>query len=514
MPLPAESQSDWQRTSPTAVVLFIGQFAKGVLTHGLPALVPLVATFAAVEGLRLYWLALALLPIAAIVLTWSVLSYLRFQFRLDDRLILVREGILQHQRLTIEFSRVQNVSIHEPFFMRPLGLAVLSIDTAGSQSQEITLRGIRKEVAQELRASILAEAGGRAVADDDATEEQQSQPAAQLLVERTPRQIARYGLTASGLFWVAIAFGFVAGLGGGNWFAELMKGLVESLIRLVREGGLLYLIGVVTAAVGGVLMLPVLSMAGALIRHYDYRLTREGDTYRRSSGLINRSEEALRQHKIQSVVWKQNAIARALGLVTLKLEVAKSGSEEEAHASGIPIGMLPSFLVPALDRDEALELTRELLPECDAGSIECSRPNARRYIGRKLLLAFSLPILAVSLPAAIFLHWTFLFLIPAGYGVAFLFLRQIWSRWGYAVRGGYGFVRSGFLGHSTAIFPLFKMQRVDLRQTPGQRRAKLAHVTLHLASGSMTIPHVRLDDAYRLRDLTLYDVESTRRAWY
>ena len=28
------------------------------------------------------------------------------------------------------------------------------------------------------------------------------------------------------------------------------------------------------------------------------------------------------------------------------------------------------------------------------------------------------------------------------------------------------------------------------------------------------IPHVRLDDAQRLRDLSLYHAESTQRAWY
>jgi putative membrane protein len=508
--VPAELQRDWQRTSPTAVIIFIGRFVKNVLTHGLPALVPLAATFAAVESLRLYWLALALLPIAGIVLLWSFLSYLRFQFRVDDGLILLRQGVLQRERVTIEFERVQNVSIHEPFYMRPLGLSVLTIDTAGSQAKEIMLGGIRKELAQRLRAAILADA--RDVREEQ-RDEPEREPASRLLVERTPRQIARHGLTASGLFWVAIVFGFVAGLGGGEWFASFMKELVGFLIRLVQEGGTLYLVGIIAVLVAGVLMLPVLSVAGALIRHYDYRLTREGDTYRRSSGLINRQEEALRQHKIQSVVWKQNVIARALGLVTVKLEVARSGTEQ-VNASGLPVGVPSSFLVPALDPDEAVTLTAELLPGCEAASIDCSRPNARRFIGRKLLWVFTGPILAVSLPPAIFLHWVFLLLVPTGYGVAFLCLRRRWARWGYAVRGGYAFVRTGFLGFTTKIFPLFKMQRVDLRQSPGQRRARLAHVTLHLASGSMTIPHIRLDHAQRILDLTLYHVESTRRAWY
>jgi putative membrane protein len=512
--VPAERVRDWQRTSPVAVIVFLGRFVRQALTQGLPALVPLLAAVAAIESLRWYWALLALLPVAGLVLLGAVLSYLRFQFRLDDRLILLRQGVLKHERLTIEFERVQNVSIQEPFYMRPLGLAVLTIDTAGSRSKELTIGGIRKELAVDLRAAILAGArDSGATAADAAGSDDEASPSTRLLLERTSRQIARYGLTASGLFWIAIFFGFVAGLGGGEWFGELVKAVIEYLVVLVREGGVLYLAGIIAVAVGGLLMLPLLSVAGALIRHYGYRLTREEDTYRRSSGLINRHEQALKQHKIQSVVWKQNVIARALDVVTLKLEVARSGSEQ-TNASGIPAGVSSSFLVPALVPDEALELTGEFLSDCAAGSISFSRPHARRCIVRPLLLFFTAPILAVSLPPAIAVHLVFLLLIPLAYAVLFLLLRQRWSRWGYAVRGGYGFVRTGFLGFSTTIFPLFKLQRVDLRQTPGQRRARLAHLTLHLASGSLSIPHVPLDDARCLRDLALYHAESTPRAWY
>ena len=213
------------------------------------------------------------------------------------------------------------------------------------------------------------------------------------------------------------------------------------------------------------------------------------------------------------MVWKQNGIARALGIVTIKLEAAKSGSAE-SEATGLPTGLLSSFLVPALEPDEARALIPEFLPECDASGISFSRPDAWRCIGRPLLLFFTAPILLLTLAPAILVHGAFLALIPLLYGLPFLFLRQHWSRWGYAVRGGYGFVRSGLVGSSIAIFPLFKTQRVALRQTPGQRRAGVAHLTLHLASGAMTVPHVPVEDARRMADLALYRTESTQSRWY
>jgi putative membrane protein len=476
--LTADPSAGWQRTSPTAVIIMLGGAIKALATHGAPALVPLAAAFASVEKLKLWWLLLAIPPIAVLMLVWSVLSYLRFQFRLEGGVVLVRRGVLQRERITIEFERVQNVSITEPFFMRPLGLAVLGVDTAGSQNKEITLAGIRKPLAQQMRTAILEsrkQAKPVEVTDDAA--ETVDDDGERLLIERSVPQIMRHGLTARGL--------------------------------------LIYLAGLLGIVALFVLSLPLLSIAGALIRHYGFRLTREGDTYRRVAGLINRQEQALRQHKIQAVRWRENVIARAMKLVTLEVEVATSGSaEQQAAASGIPMGVLSTFTVPALTPEEAVELTRELLPDCDAGAVDYSMPNRWRLVGRKLLLFFTPPILAVSLPFSIFVHPLFLIIVPIACTAFFLILRQSWKRQGYAVRGGHGFVRSGFLGFTTQIFPLFKMQRVALRQTPGQRRAGVAHLTLHLASGSMTLPHIAANDAHRLQDLTLYEAESTDRAWY
>ena len=59
--MPAETGGDWARTSPTAIVIFFGRALRNLVTHGAPALVPLAATFAAVDGLRWYWLAAPIL---------------------------------------------------------------------------------------------------------------------------------------------------------------------------------------------------------------------------------------------------------------------------------------------------------------------------------------------------------------------------------------------------------------------------------------------------------------------
>jgi putative membrane protein len=87
-------------------------------------------------------------------------------------------------------------------------------------------------------------------------------------------------------------------------------------------------------------------------------------------------------------------------------------------------------------------------------------------------------------------------------------------QFGWAVEGGHGYFRNGFVGSSTSVFPLFKVQRVDLQQTPLQRRAGVSTLTVHLASHSLTMPYLRMTDAERLRDLALQAAESSRERWF
>lgn len=71
--------------------------------------------------------------------------------------MLVQRGVLHREALDISFERIQNISIREPFYMRPFGLAVLAVDTAGSSGKEVSLGGVRKDVAEHIRHTIATQ---------------------------------------------------------------------------------------------------------------------------------------------------------------------------------------------------------------------------------------------------------------------------------------------------------------------------------------------------------------------
>jgi putative membrane protein len=454
-----------------------------------------------------------LLIFLLIGIVFSVLSWLRFRFRIVSDRVLVRSGVFHREELSIEFGRVQNVSIREPFYMRPFGLAVLGIDTAGSTQKEIVLGGIKMDLAIQLRETILSKA--KTETDD---QEADSKPVVgpTLLLTRGVSDIVIYGLTVNFILWFVIALGAFFGAADVSeralsWLADRIQ--LEHVISATQNsvgllGSILLLTGLVLAIF---LLLPLISVLGALFRHYGYELGVEGETYRKSGGLLTRHDESMKRHKIQALVLKQNFAALFFKRINMQLRVASAGS-------GVESGQLPTpgratFLVPALHEPEARKLATEFFPACDMAGTRFSRINRHRMMILVLAL-MAVPVLAVTTSLSLLLSWKFLAIAPLAYAIAWSAVTRYWKKTGYAVVGEYGFVRHGFIGTETTVFPLFKVQRVDIHQTQGQRRKGLAHLGIHLASHSLKIPYVPIEDAQKFRDLALYYVESSDQAWY
>jgi len=509
----SDSSPNWRRTSPVAVVFYLSRLLTQLGKGLAPAAVILLAGMSSMSGSSKALAVAGAITMLAVVVVSSVLSWLRFRYRIDGDRVLVRSGVLHREELSIEFSRIQNVSIHEPFYMRPFSLSLLSIDTAGSQGKEVVLSGIDKTLAIELRDTMLAQV---VPAVDDESADQPLPSAASLLLTRGRKDIVVYGLMANFTLWVLVAIGAFFGAWETTekmiiWVGQYIR--LEDVLAVINpDAGFLGRLLVITALfIAAVLMLPLISIIGALFRHDGYRLSVEGETYRKSSGLLTKHDESLKRHKIQAVVLKQNFIARCLARTNVQLRVAQSGTG--TGGGPIPSGTKASFLVPALHPHEVHTLSAEFLPGCEMEKVQLSRINRRR-LAFVVVGVCLLPILPLTTVLSVLLGWKFTVLLPLALAIVWACLNRYWKQTGYGVVGEYGFIRHGFIGTQTTIFPLFKVQRVDIIQTPGQRKRGLAQLSIHLASHTLNMPYMPVEDADAFRDLALYYVESEQRCWY
>ena len=299
--------ADWQRISPAAIIdLLVTAVRQGAL-QALPGLAVLYAGAASSDRFELRQVIVALLVVGV---GWTVLSWLRFGYRVVGDRIEVRKGVLHRETLKVDFDRIQNVSVQEPFYLRPFGQAVVSIDTAGSSGKEIRLPGLPLQSARALREQLVSARQAAHQATDaeqtDALEAADPSTAGEELLRLTRRDVVIAGLTANFMLWAAIAVGAV--FGAGDVTENLLTGAMERLRideaadAIRSEGGNLLLAGVTTGVVLlAIVLLPLLSVIGALFRYDGYRLSVDGDRFRRTSGLLSRHDDSVRQHKIQGV---------------------------------------------------------------------------------------------------------------------------------------------------------------------------------------------------------------------
>ncbi len=489
----------WQRTSPFAILFFIGRIVRQLAQNAWQALAPLAAIALAREGDLAAKALFAGTALAIFIAVAAVLSYWFFRFTVDAGAVRIRQGVFRRKQVDIRFDRIQGINVEQNPVFRLLGLVTVGFDTAGSSGSEGRLPAVPRAFASALRARIGA---------GDGTAGELDRPAAEPLLRLDWRDMVRVGLADRRALVVLALIGP---------FAEQLDDRIEQAVANYLEdvaGGVqeLSLAGsalVVAGFVGALLLvLALISIAAAFLRYHGYELRLEGRTLRSTGGLLTRHEQSLEPGKIQMLIQRQGLVERWQKRFRMTARQAVSGRRQP--------GATP-FTIPTITASRADEFRRLVLAP-EAGRLSQDphgsfTPVSRRYLRGRVLFVGLLP----SLIAAVLL-W-----VPAGpaalialawFPLVVLGAWQNWRRTGYQVDADEIIRRSGLIGFRTVGTLLRKVQRVTISRSRYQRRHSLASLRLYTAAGSIRIPYIRHDTARQIRDYVLYRVESSDKAWH
>ncbi len=503
---PADHEG-WQRTSPLAILFFLGKTVQLVAKNAVQGLAPLIAFLVAYKGDVGNKIVLAAIAISVLVALSAILNYWFFRFQLREDSILLRHGVLKKKQLDIKFDRIQGINVQQNIVYRYLGLVTVSFDTAGSSGDEGNLPAVTREYADALRRRI----GNRNVsanvdANGDATAEAIASPA---LMRLDWRDMVRIGLADRRAL---ILFAFVGpvidyyGDGLGAKIEAIAETAIRSGLQVDSASGISLGVAVFVIIV---LSFSVVSIAAAFLRYHNFELFLDGSTLRSQGGLLTRHEHSMDLGKIQTLRLQQSVVMRWLGRFKFTARQATSSRKR---------GNAKVFTIPLLTPELADDLrARFLAPE---GGNLTQNPLSKQFraispysMRTKFFLIALLPaitMVAISwreegLNSLYALLW-----IP----IASAAIYRNWKRAGYAHDDNECVRRSGFLGYRTAAFLFRKVQRITLSQSRYQRRKNLASVRIYLASGSVRIPYIDYPTATRLRDYILYKVESSQLGWH
>lgn len=433
-----------------------------------------------------------LIPVLALVL--AVFNYRFFKFYINDlQQLLVQQGIFTKKKMVLPLERVQAVNVQQQWLHRLAGLAEVTFDSSGSNTEEIKIT-LALQQANALKNYIfLQKQTGELVPAADTTATV-APPAVYnyRLYDLDPVSLMKLGLTANHIetFFITLAFGYSLlqniKSASDDFYDKSLGWLSGHMVYQSVLGILLVVLLVIILSV-------VISFFRIVLKYANFNITTIGNRFLIRTGLINTREVFVPFSKIQFISWRANWLRTKTNLFVLQFHNIGQLQLKEAQKVLIPLTRL-EFL------PQLLAHYHPLLP----GEGPAIRVD-KRYVSRMYLL-YMLPLCLIVLAISWFnpfFYWGLLLLLYA-MGSVYWFRQKFRMRF----NGEVIHIQKGSYGTEDLLLLWQKIQMVSIKQSMYQRKKGLATVTLKTAGGEVNIPYIPIVTANQLADFALYKAET------
>lgn len=507
----AAVEIDFEEPQHLSIVFVAVRTSRLLFTAVIPILLAGILPILAAGDAPLYVLLpiLAVVAILAVVVTigWGYLSWKRFTFQLSDTELRIDRGVVFRQTAHIPFDRIHSVDHSAGLLERVLGVVTLNVQTAGvSAKAEGVIEGLTLDVAEALQREIFrrVRGGGSTEAPTAAEEVATDGAAPRPDIARSVSELSssvrgvlggvgedapvtfEYHLPTKNLILAAISstqsfVAIIVFIAAGAQFLEMFQlydVLFDNVGAAVRDlpvlEGLLFI-------VAALILTWMFSVVNTTLKFGGFTVRRRGPRVEVDRGLLERKVAGIPIERIQSVRVNSGIIRRFLKYAEIELDVAGGLGKGESTAE-VPVNIVHPFI--ALAAVDAF-LTA-IVPEIDDVPTEIER-LPRRVMGRYLIRWFLVALPIAALPAAVW--WFASQYVIAAIIVALLVIalflvigRQSFLSRGWATSARTLVVTGGVTDRNTMIVPKRRIQWARVSQTPFQRMARLATLTITTAA--------------------------------
>jgi putative membrane protein len=436
------------------------------------------------------WLPVLFVPAAAV----SVTRYLTFRWRCDERELVVRWGLLFRHERHVPYARIQNVDAVQNVFHRLFSVVEVRVETGGGKEEEARLSVLPRAAFDEIRSRVFS--SRFAHPEQAAHPEHAVPPVRPVLLHLNLRELLLFGfLQNKGMVVIGAAFGAGWETGWvdrvmGRYFADgsLGRGFFRDLFRALFGDGALPVAPLWMALAGIVAFLVVVrivSMGWALVRLYNFRLTRMNEDLRTEYGLITRVSASVPIRRVQTINIRAGLLHRWLDRASVRVETA--GGAGEGSAAPMREWLAPLIRVEALP-----QLLRQVLPGFDYGAVTWQNvhPRAFRRAMKKVLVFLTVLTLLLATANGWVALGVLLVLLPW----LTLSTRRHVQHLGWVEGDEVVLMKSGWIWRQVTVARINKIQVVAMHQSPFDRRAAMARVKVDTA-GAGEFSH-RVDIPY------------------
>jgi putative membrane protein len=458
------------RLHPLTLLFAVWNTVRGII---IPAII--IVFFGRKRAEDLYFLLAMIFLVLPIGL--ATIRYFTFTYKIQGSELITHQGVLGRTQRIIPLSRVQDIRIEQSVLHRVFRMADVHVETAGGKEPEASLSVLSLAEAERLRAAVFDVKGAAR-----ATATAEPPPVREILRQLTVRDLVMAGITSNQIASAIAVLFVVWNLADDfikpelyeRWIVRSTEAATEWVTHLGRNAWLVFLMFTVAAIIVGMLF----SVVGSIMMFYGFTLARSGEDLHRSYGLFTRRSSSLPRRRIQVLKIEETILRRLFRLATLRADTAAgAGPQVQQNTGG------RDMLLPIVPKAEVERLLPNFFPDLDESSDW--RQVARVAIRRGTLKGS----VACALLAGA-LYWVQhewlalwpLLLAPLVYWLNVMSYRYL----GYVHGAKYFRTRRGWLRRSTHIVPIRNAQVVVVRQTPFDRRLKVASVLVDTAGKAHT----------------------------
>jgi len=453
-----------------------------------------------------------LIPLAVgflLMIVYSYLYYSRFLFHVDyekEEFVLTK-GVFSTEKINLPFDKIQQVDIKRSILQRIIGVYSLTIDTAGSKSNEIQIRALKENDAKSL-SNILTEAKVEGSTKDNQegnTEFKENQKLANTWVYRIGTLgLLKVGLTKGFLRGFIIITTFIFSIYSKikTNLEDATSLLEEKLTPFIDTNFHNFTLGIFLLIF--VLLLSMLVTIGEVfIRYFNLQIKQTAHHIEVEMGLRTNTRITFQPRRLQRLRVRTNPIQQFFNLNEFVFSLASS--ENDLKNSKISV---PGLSIEIIKKGKSFLYDGRLI------KLDSFHKPHWLWFRRRILIIFILFSLLISSNLQYdFSNWNLLILISTiSFIILVLYQWLLFQKMKFGFTEDFLIVKKGFWTKSEDIIELYKMEGVSIKQPFWYRKRNVYNLKFHTAGGDLTIRAVS-DEFVKKINYLLYKVESTNKAW-
>ena len=478
------------------VVIFFDKFISIVKNYAIFLIIPMWKDF----NLGLLTILILILALVTAAITLIEFRYFTFQFDFNKNDFIVKKGFLKKTKLNVPLSKIQQINLNQNFIHKLLDLYEIQMDTAGSDSKEVSIKAVTKSIANEIKEFT------HILKDNNVHNNVQK------ITDIKSLKIDFYTLVKTGLtsrYFQTLGFIVALFFGALEYLDALGINYVPSFSSFIKNGNfgfiaiLFYLILIFLAVFAT-------NLISTIIKFYKFSASKTNNNLSVSYGLIYTKTILMSPNKVQVFSFTQNWIQKKIDLCNIIIYQASSNmnisSDKSKEGSKVNIPGANS-----LDKKTIFEFIYKSFDDNEF----IIKPNIRKFSVNFFIVGVIPSILFFGINHFFeFLSSVNYIILLIIYLVIILFISyRLYKNNIMSVSKNFIKVQSGFWDITTKIIEVHKIQSIVIDQEIWYKKLNLANLTLCTAGGMIRFSYMDYFILRKIADNFLFKVEVSNKSW-